>query len=339
MPQTARQLPRADRPPARKRASAARSRRGRRRWSCPEGTRGDRTGSTLRAVTSGYVLWAARRPAMSSPLFHPTADFDAWSLPFPARPGACLGRLRARPGARADLPRSCGAARGARCGPDGPPDPARARVAAHRGRLRHAGDSAPRHPAPRNGRRGPGRPRRLAVHSGAGDRLPVGRGDGGVVESGARRARRRRHRRRGAEQGERRAGAAWAGGQHPALAAGRAQRRVLLRGPVSVGAPRGRLHPCDAGDRDGGGDQALRGQQRGGRPRLRRRPRLGAGAARDLPAGVRGRRPRGRRVERDVGLQPRQRSARLGERVPTHRRAQTRLGLRRARDVGLGRRP
>lgn len=164
--------------------------------------------------------------------------------------------------------------------------------------------------------------------------LPARRGTRQQLGPGARPSRRRSARGRGDRA--RRPGAAGSGHQHQALAALRAQLRVLLRGPAAhrrAGRGHGARTP---GVRCGRGTQALRGQQPGDRPDAGQRRHRRAPAARDLPPRLRTHRPPRPPLVRDVRLQRRQRRDPLGEHPAADRHPAHRVGLRRHRDVRLG---
>ena len=111
------------------------------------------------------------------------------------------------------------------------------------------------------------------------------------------------------------------GDQHEALAAVRAQLRVLLRRPLPgrrAGRRDRRRHPVARGRHVG---QALRGQQPGDRPAAGGRAGRRADPARDLPAGVRADRHGVPAVDDHVLVQQGQRAVRVGEPVAAHARS------------------
>ena len=127
-----------------------------------------------------------------------------------------------------------------------------------------------------------------------------------------------------------------AGDQHEALAAVRAQLRVLLRGPVpgrGAGGRDRRRHPVRRGRHLG---EALRGQQPGDRPAPRRRPGRRADAAGDLLPGVRADRHGLPAVDDHVLLQQGERAVGVGEPVAAHDGAARGVRVRGAGGVGLG---
>ena len=103
-------------------------------------------------------------------------------------------------------------------------------------------------------------------------------------------------------------GTAGTHGEPAPVAAGRAQLRVLLRGPAALGSTRRRLRarrPVGGRLRD---RQALRRERRRVRTLLHQLGDRRALAARALSAALRARRPRGRRTGDHDGLQPAQRA-------------------------------
>ena len=151
---------------------------------------------------------------------------------------------------------------------------------------------------------------------------------------GPRRAPRRPARGGGAAQGRRRP--ARAGRQPPPQPAGRAQLRVLLRGPGARRPDRRGVRARRAGRRGRRDGQALRRQRVRDRPLDRRRARRRAHAARAVPRPVRARLARGPAMGVHGRLQRGERHD--DDREPAARRpARGRVGLRRRRDVGLDR--
>ncbi|KAL7710345.1 hypothetical protein N2W54_005892 [Lotmaria passim] len=138
--------------------------------------------------------------------------------------------------------------------------------------------------------------------------------------------------RQGVPRGER-VDAAGAGQQHQAVAAVRAQLRVLLRGPVRRGPAgrrlrEGRAEPgrrCDA--------EALLRQQPGDIPLLDQRADRRAHDARDLPRRLREHREGGAAVEHHGVLQPREQRVRRVEPPPADGRAARRVRLQGLRGV------
>ena len=140
---------------------------------------------------------------------------------------------------------------------------------------------------------------------------------------------------RGARAGRR--GRARPGHQHQALAAVRAQLRVLLRGPAARRRARCRARRGHAEPGRRRVAEALRRQQPGDRPDAGQRRGRRAHAARDLPARVRAGGDPGAAVDGDVRLQPGQRRLRVAAPLAAHRGAARRVGLRRPGRLRLGR--
>ena len=181
--------------------------------------------------------------------------------------------------------------------------PRRQRLRRHR-----AGQRPPRDPRAAPGRL-PGR-RRQRLDRGH----PVGRHQRAGLDLGPRpRAGVRPGVRRGAgRQGAQRRPRA--DHQHPPAAGLGTGARDVQRGPLPHGAAVRAGHQGDPGQPRRGDREALRGQQPGGPAQLDRRERVGARAARDLPAGVQGGRAAGPGRRDHVLLQPGQRHVRLRER-------------------------
>ena len=118
-------------------------------------------------------------------------------------------------------------------------------------------------------------------------------------------------------------------GQHPPIASGRPQLRVLLGGPVPHGPDRRRVHQGGAGRWNRHDHQALRGQRLGVRAQHDRFSRPGACAAGDLPEALRDGRRGGGTVGADGRLQQGERQLRLRAPRPADRGPVRRMGVRR----------
>ena len=128
-----------------------------------------------------------------------------------------------------------------------------------------------------------------------------------------------------------------AGDQHEALAAVRAQLRVLLRRPLPGRGAGRRDRRRDPVGRRGHVGEALRRQQPGDRPAAGRRPGRRAHAAGDLLPGVRADRHGLPAVDDHVLLQQGQRPLGLGEPLAAHHRAARGVRVRGPGRVRLGR--